>query len=112
MAKININDPKQLETLRQLLKEDEVFPFAGFSTNDTNVKISIKISRLLDGDHYPTETPEYDEAIFGLLPDDIRKAIFKHLAKMNPNPEVTSKLKELGVDIVFAPIKHSFWSKE
>ena len=100
MAKINVNDPVQLKTLRELLNDEDIFPFADVDPNDPNVTITIGVEIRKDGDTYPT-IKHFDEAKDGKLSQALRKNILNELSKINPVLDIVDKMKQLGIEVVY-----------
>lgn len=101
MSKINVNNKDQLFTLRKMMNNENLFPFAGYSVNDSNVYFTVQMSVKHEGDMYPTTVGEFNENDERKLPKPLREAMFKELSKVNFDTETVEHMKKLGIEIVY-----------
>lgn len=106
MSKIS---KEKIHALRDLVNE-ELFPYFDYVPEKTVITISFK--RLDDENRsgFFDVSREYDEEKDGLLPAEIRKAIFESLSKFEPNKELLTKMQELGIEVVFPVTTSKFRS--
>lgn len=109
MAKIRVDNIEAIRTLRELVKSDELFPYADFSPDDPDVEISITIYKKdPENPNLKYASREFNETVDGKLMIPIRSAIFQELWKINPDKELIRKLESLGITIE-VPISRSKW---
>jgi FMN phosphatase YigB (HAD superfamily) len=111
MATIAIDNKEQLDTLRELVGEDNLFPYTDFPI-DENTIIGITLYRKDPDAQYPNSldgSREFLETRDGFLPSELREKIIKALWRINPNPEVIEKLKKLGVTLIYPDGKKKGW---
>lgn len=113
MAKIKVDDPSAIKTLRELTGAKNLFPFADYDINDPKVYIGIVLYKEHeDNPQLKSSSGEFVETAEIKLPPDVRKVIFNTLVKINPDEELVKKLKDLGIEIVFPDENRrgGFWS--
>jgi len=109
MAKIRVDDINAIRTLRELVKSNDLFPYADFSPDDPDVEICITVYKKdPENENLKYASREFNEANDGRLVIPIRNAIFQELWKINPDKELIKRLESLGITIE-VPISRSKW---
>ena len=111
MAKIAIDNKEQLQTLRELIGEQNLFPYTDFPL-DENTIIGITLYKKDPDSLHPNTydgSREFLESRDGMLPPELRDRIIKELWKINPNPEIIEKLQKLGVTLIYPDGKKKGW---
>lgn len=104
LSKIKSED---IGKLREVVGED-IFPYMDYTPENTVIQITLTHKDTDTGERkYLSSSREYDEAVDGILPEEIRNAILDNLHRYEPNIEMINKLKMLGIEIVF-PMKKKF----
>lgn len=102
MAKIDITDKEQLKKLRELLGDEELFPYADFPLDDTTV-VGITLYKKGEenaaGKLFLEGSTEYREDKHGFLSQKLRESIIKGLWGVTLDKSKIEKCNELGIDI-------------
>lgn len=100
MAKIDVTNKEQLAKLRELLGDDDLFPYADYLLDESTVigitlykKDEDKIQSFMEG------STEYREDKHGILDKKLRENIIKALWGTTLDKSKIQKCSELGIEI-------------
>lgn len=100
MAKIRVDNIEAINTLREIVKSDDLFPYADYNPTDDNVIISITLYKKdPDNPNLKYASREFNELEDGKINLPLRTAIFQELWKINPDIELVKKLESLGISL-------------
>ena len=102
MARIDITDKEQLTKLRELLDDDDLFPYADFALDDSTV-VGITLYKKGEengiGKPYLEGSTEYREDKHGALSTKLREAIIRALWGITLDQSKIEKARSLGIEI-------------
>jgi hypothetical protein len=112
MAEIKVDNKEAIQTLREIVKSEELFPYADYSSTDEEIYITINIYRK-DNERggLKFSSREYDEEHDGRLSLPLRTALFQELWKFNPDVDLIRKLESLGISLKFPSNRTGWFSK-
>lgn len=100
MAKIRVDNIEAIKTLRDIVRSDDLFPYADYDVNDPDVVISITLYKKdPENPNLKYASREYNEIHDGRMLLPIRTAVFQELYKINPDEELVKKLETLGITL-------------
>jgi len=110
MAEIKVDTKEIIQTLREIVKSDDLFPYADYDVNDPDVYITITLYKKDPETGLKYGSRDYEEEHDGKLNLTVRTPLFDELVKFNPDVELIKKLESLGITLKF-PQKTRGWLK-
>lgn len=108
MAEIKVEDRKAIQTLREIVGSDELFPYVDYDPADPDVSISITLYKKdKDNPNLKYGSKEFSEDSVNKLSDPLRVMLIQELWRFNTDQEVIEKLKSLGITLKFPNVKSS-----
>ena len=100
MAKIRVDNIEAIKTLRDIVRSEDLFPYADYDVNDPDVVISITLYKKdPENPNLKYASREYNEIDDGRMMLPLRTALFQELYKINPDKELVKKLESLGITL-------------